>query len=195
MVCPLVSCNCRCWCLVLLLLSLLSIENVSSFSSFINNLSSRHIVKENDKLVRMSAQFEPRAEDAVVMTGDAVSICLFSVIQSTVDQFEPSATALIDGYRLQLLANPFVACSVVVPCWILAGLFTDAFTIGASLRTKEEALLSLLQTFVWYLPSVTIILQLISDNDHIAAPDFSFCVGVLSILASWRFTLATTVGK
>ena len=144
----------------------------------------------------------PKADDTIVMTGDAASLCLFSIVQNIVDPYEPSVASLlgqdaVTNYRLDVLANPIVASVVVVPCWLVAGLLSDAYVVGSSLRTTEESLKNVLQTFLLYIPCVTILLALLSKQGDgtIAAPDFTFCAGAISIIGSWRYTLASTIGK
>ena len=95
----------------------------------------------------------PKADDTIVMTGDAASLCLFSIVQNIVDPYEPSVASLlgqdaVTNYRLDVLANPIVASVVVVPCWLVAGLLSDAYVVGSSLRTTEESLKNVLQTFL-----------------------------------------------
>jgi len=152
----------------------------------------------------------PKTDDVIVMAGDAASLCFFSVVQNIVDPYEAPLESLLGGdvvadYRLNVLANPLLASAVVVSCWLTAGAFSDAYATGSSLRTAQDSLINVLRTFVLYIPCVTLVLALLSGgllgNDGvtttamIAAPDFTFCAGATSIVGSWRFTLAATIGK
>ena len=145
-----------------------------------------------------------KENDKLLWTGDAASLGLFSVVQSIVDPYEPSVGALLGddnvaNYRLDVLANPLLAAGVVIPCWLLAGKLVNAYAVGSSLQTLEDSLGSVLKTYALYLPCVTITLLLVglatNGTTQIAAPDFTFCAGVISIIGSWRFTLANTIGK
>eukprot|EP00588_Corethron_pennatum_P024564 CAMPEP_0194319648 /NCGR_PEP_ID=MMETSP0171-20130528/16085_1 /TAXON_ID=218684 /ORGANISM="Corethron pennatum, Strain L29A3" /LENGTH=174 /DNA_ID=CAMNT_0039076947 /DNA_START=41 /DNA_END=565 /DNA_ORIENTATION=- len=170
------------------------IDDAASFTT--NN-----VWRQKCKIHQMSA-LSPKAEDTIVMTGDAASLCLFSVVQNIVDPFEPSVALLLGGdavadYRLDVLANPLMASAVIASCWLLAGLFSNAYVFGSSLRTTEESLKNVLSTYLLYIPCVTIVLALFSSQGDgvIAAPDFTFCAGAISIIGSWRFTLASTIGR
>ena len=125
-----------------------------------------------------------------------------SIASSVVDPLEPSVGALLGDdhvahYRLDALADPFVASAVVVPCWLLAGALADAYAPGASLRTAEDALRSVLLSYAIYLPCVATALFLLGQlrGAAVAAPDVTFCAGALSVVGSWRFTLANTIGR
>mmetsp|Transcript_20534 Transcript_20534/g.48336 ORF Transcript_20534/g.48336 Transcript_20534/m.48336 type:complete len:193 (+) Transcript_20534:224-802(+) len=144
----------------------------------------------------------PRTEDRLVLTGDAASLGFFGLVQSIVDPFEPSLSVALGedavaDYRLDLLADPLVASAVVVPCWLLAGIGSEAYTVGASLRTAEESLRNAVRTYALYLPCVAAVLFLAStlNGTTVAAPDFTFCAGAISVVGSWRFTLANTIGR
>lgn len=177
-----------------------SIDDTVSFP-----LVNHDVLRRKSKIVSTQAR-SPKAEDTFLLAGDVVSLSFFGVVQSIVDPLEPSFASLFGGdavadYRLDVLANPLVASAVVVPCWLVAGLFfSDAYVTGASARTVEESLANVLRTYLWYLPCVTIALALSSCARHngvptIAAPDFTFCAGAISIVGSWRFTLASTIGR
>jgi len=195
------------YCIVFLfLLQFLNFEKVLSFpSSHSFNKQQRSISFYGDNdLMRRHVLFDPsKVEDKLVIIGDAASLCLFSFIQTAVDQFEPIIAGqlglgalVVPDYELQVLSNPFVASSVVVSSWLISGLFTEAYITGASIRKMEETLWSVLKTFLLYIPCVTLILAIYSNGfDRITAPDFSFCAGILSIIGTWRFTLAYTIGR
>lgn len=185
----LVSRTCVC-----ILIMFRSIDSAASFTA--NNVG-----RQTCKIHQMSA-LSPKAEDTIVITGDAASLCLFSVVQNIVDPFEPSVASLLGGdavanYRLDVLANPLLASAVISSCWLVAGLFSGAYVAGSSLRTTQESLKNVLGTYLIYIPCVTIALALLSKQGDgvIAAPDFTFCAGAISVIGSWRFTLASTIGK
>jgi len=202
----------RLCCFLYVLMTLFSSCCIDDATSFAPTCTATHSInirrqqQKEGKLHPMRA-LNTKAEDTVVMTGDAISLSLFCGIQSIVDPFEPSVAALLGGdavanYRLDALANPFVAVAVIVPCWVGAGiLFSDAYVVGSMLRTNEESLKNVLQTFLFYIPCVTIALAgicLMQNDGHyglISAPDFTFCAGAISVVGSWRFTLASTIGK
>jgi len=182
-----------CLCLIVFFRS---IDDTVSFA--INN----GVCRGERKIHSMRA-WNPKLEDTIVMAGDAASLGFFSIVQSIVDPFESLLATLLGGdavadYSLDVLANPLVASVVVIPCWLVAGFFSDAYIVGSSLRTAEESLKNALWTYLLYIPCVTIVLALFSaldDGAVIASPDFTFCAGAISIVGSWRFTLATTLGK
>lgn len=134
-------------------------------------------------------------EDPLVLMGDASALCLYSVIQAAVDQLEPAAESLggdlVADYRLQALANPTVGSVVLIVSWILAGLLSGAYRAGARSRTVDETFTNLVQTFAIYLPIVGVALVATSGGPQVAAPDLTFCLGAVSIIASWRVVLAS----
>ena len=186
-------------------IALLCLGSIDSAVSFVWSKNGRRSNGHYRSLIQLrKMNMSPQMEDRLVLAGDAASLGLFSVVQSIVDPYEPSVAVLLGddavaNYRLDLLANPLVASVVVIPCWLVAGLFSEAYSANASLRTTEESLQNVLRTYALYLPCVTTALFLLSEilngTNMIAAPDFTFCAGAISVIGSWRFTLANTIGK